>query len=308
MAEGRDYYSILQVNRRASAEEIERSYERLSKLYDPDVSRKRRASERWQQIKEAYETLSDPAKRAEYDRAASPRRLPGIAGETAVTRFLASRWGLPSLAALIGSIVIIAVIVAVFAGGGGDDNAVADITTPAPLPTDSPTPGPTPPAVSGAETTTDSGLTIITLEEGTGASPVLGDKVVVEYSGWTEADGHRFDTTDGDTPRDFTLLEGGLIGGWIEGLPLMKEGGKARLIIPGALGYGENGNPNAGIGPNATLIFDIYLIDVIRPGETAAPLPTPTPSPAPAASPTATAQDGSPSPSSEPTPTPEPTS
>lgn len=302
MAEARDYYSILQVNRRASAEEIERSYERLSRLYDPAVSKKRRAPERWEQIKQAYETLSDPARRAEYDRSANPRRMPGIVAESPVTRFLASRYGLPAIAALVGAIVIVAVLVAVFSGGGGDDNAVADITTPVPLPTDSPTPAPTPPVVTGEETTTDSGLTVVTIEEGTGAAPVLGDQVVVYYSGWTEADGHLFDATEAGTPVTFTLTVPGLIDGWIEGLPLMKEGGKARLIIPGDLGYGEAGNPGVAIPPDATLIFDIDLLDVIKPGETPAPLPSPTPSPVPTASPTA-APSASPDTSAEATPT-----
>jgi hypothetical protein len=273
VAESKDYYAILQINRRASAEEIERAYERLSRLYDPEVSRKRRAPERWEQIKEAYEVLSDPARRAEYDRAANPSRIPGLGGETVVTRFLASRWGLPSLAALIGVVVIIAVVVAVFSGGGGDDNAVADITTPAPL---SPTPGPTPPAVSGEETTTESGLTIITIEEGAGPSPVLGDEVFFNYSGWTEADGRQFDSSyERGEPATFTLAEGGLIDGWLEGIPLMKEGGMARLIIPGELGYGEAGNAGAGIPPNATLIFDVQLVEVHSAGEASSPTAAP---------------------------------
>lgn len=301
MAELRDYYSILQVNRRASQEDIERSYERLSRLYDPAQSKKRRAPERWAQIKEAYETLSDPAKRAEYDRSRNPRRLPGIGGEeSAITRFLTSPYGLPSLAAFIGAIIIVAVLVAVFAGDDEGD-AVTDITTPPPSVTASPAPTSvsTPPAVSGEEMTTESGLTIVTIAEGTGASPALGDQVVVHYTGWKEADGARFDTSEGGPPRTFTL--GNVIEGWNEGLTHMKEGGTARLIIPGDLAYGEAGNPGAGIPADATLIFDIQLIDVIKTGETPAPLPsatptptpgpeTATPTPEPAADPTATAE------------------
>lgn len=301
MAELRDYYSILQVNRRASQEDIERSYERLSKLYDPEISKKRRASERWAQIREAYETLSDPEKRAEYDRSKNPRRLPGVGEETAVTRFLTSRWGLPSIAGLISAIVIIAVVVALLAGGDGGD-AVQNPSTPAPTNTGTPTPVSTPPAVSGEEMTTESGLTIITLEEGTGASPVVGDQVVVHYNGWTEADGMRFDSSYGGNPRTFTL--GQVIDGWDEGLALMKEGGKARLIIPGDLGYGEQGNPGAGIPPDATLLFDIELFDVIKPGETPAPTPVATPTPTPAPPDTSTP---TPEPAPEPTTTAEAT-
>ena len=297
MADSRDYYSILQVNKRASADEIERSYERLAKLYDPDVSRKRRASERWEQIKQAYDTLSDPAKRAEYDKAGTPTRI----RETAVTRFLASRWGLPSIAALVGSIVIVAVIVGVVTSGGGNDDAVADITTPVPI-TPSPTPIPTPspvttiPPLTDEGITTESGLQVITIEEGTGDSPVIGDDVLVHYTGWVEATGAKFDSSvDRGTPTNFTLSVGGLIDGWIEGIPLMNEGGKARLIIPGDLGYKEAGNPAANIPPNATLIFDIELIDVVKEGETPMPTSAPTPSP------TAEATD-------DPTASPEPTS
>jgi peptidylprolyl isomerase len=302
VADSRDYYSILQVNKRASAEDIDRSFERLSKLYDPAQSKKRRATERWSQIKEAYETLSDPAKRAEYDRSLNPRRLPGIGGqESAITRFLTGTWGLPSIAALIGGIVIAAVAVAVFAGGG-DDAQVADITTPAP----SFTAAPTLPPITGEETTTASGLKYVTITEGTGASPASGDSVIVHYTGWLQSDGSQFDSSVGGDPFQTTVGVGSVIAGWDEGLPLMKEGGKTRLIIPPDLGYGETGSGDR-IPPNSTLVFDIELLDVVKPGET--PMPTPTAAP-PSATPT-TAPSGSATPtpaSPSASATPEPTS
>lgn len=269
----RDYYSILQVNRRASQEQIERSFERLSKLYDPERSKKRRAPERWEQIQEAYNVIGDPAKRAEYDRESNTRRLPGIGGEeSAVTRFLTSRWGLPSVAGIIGTIVIAAVIVAVFSGG--DDGGEAVLGSPTPTVTAEPTPTTTPPPVDGEEVTTDSGLTIVNIEDGSGASPALGDTVVVNYTGWLESDNTQFDANDNTS---FTL--GQVIEGWNEGLQLMQEGGSARLIIPPELAYGEAGRP--GIPPNSTLIFDIELLEVRPAGAT----PTAAGSPSPEASP-----------------------
>lgn len=274
----RDYYSILQVNRRATSEEIQRSYERLSKLYDPERSKKRRAPERWEQIQEAYGVLNDPAKRAEYDRGSAPRRIPGFGGEeSAVTRFLTSRWGLPSLAAFIGAVVIAAVLVAVFSGG--DDDSAAVLGSPTPAVTAEPAPTTTPPPVEGEENTTASGLTIITIEEGTGDSPALGDTVVVNYTGWLASDNSQFDTGDGIS---FTL--GQVIAGWNEGLQLMQEGGSARLIIPSALAYGETGSPPR-IPPNADLIFDVDLLEVqpagAPPEATTSPTATTSPEPSP---------------------------
>ena len=75
----RDYYSILQVNPSASAATIDAAYERLSKIYDPETSRKQRAAEKMADVDEAYEVLSDPKRRAEYDRLRSKGYLPGQA-------------------------------------------------------------------------------------------------------------------------------------------------------------------------------------------------------------------------------------
>lgn len=70
MAEKRDYYTILDVDRGASKEEIKRAYRRLAKKYHPDLNKDnpKEAEEKFKVVSEAYEVLSDPQKRANYDR------------------------------------------------------------------------------------------------------------------------------------------------------------------------------------------------------------------------------------------------
>ena len=109
--------------------------------------------------------------------------------------------------------------------------------------------------------TTDSGLQYIELEEGTGTAANTGDFVEVHYTGKLE-DGTVFDSSlDRGQPYRFPLGAGQVIPGWDEGVALMKEGGKATLVIPPELGYGAQGAGGV-IPPNATLIFDVELISV----------------------------------------------
>lgn len=109
--------------------------------------------------------------------------------------------------------------------------------------------------------TTASGLKYIELVEGTGVSPQTGQRVRVHYTGTLE-DGTKFDSSrDRNRPFDFTIGVGQVIRGWDEGVATMKVGGRRQLIIPPDLGYGARGAGGV-IPPNATLIFDVELLQV----------------------------------------------
>jgi peptidylprolyl isomerase len=113
--------------------------------------------------------------------------------------------------------------------------------------------------------TTQSGLQIIDDTVGTGASPKTGQRCVMHYTGWLYeegAKGKKFDSSlDRGQPFQFTIGVGQVIGGWDEGVATMQVGGKRTLIIPPKLGYGARGAGGA-IPPNATLLFEVELLDV----------------------------------------------
>ena len=118
-----------------------------------------------------------------------------------------------------------------------------------------------PPPIEGKPTTTNSGLKYWDIKIGTGATATSGKKVSVHYTGWL-TNGTKFDSSvDRKQPFEFTLGAGMVIKGWDEGVAGMKVGGKRRLEIPPALGYGARGAGGV-IPPNATLIFDVELLDV----------------------------------------------
>lgn len=113
---------------------------------------------------------------------------------------------------------------------------------------------------SAVESSVPAELEYIEIEAGTGPQPQTGDFVYVHYTGTLE-DGTEFDSSEGRDPLPFILGRGMVIPGWDQGIAMMREGGKAQLIIPPELAYGPNGN-GATIPPNATLIFDVELVEV----------------------------------------------
>jgi FKBP-type peptidyl-prolyl cis-trans isomerase len=99
-------------------------------------------------------------------------------------------------------------------------------------------------------------LYIQDLVEGTGAEAVVGRSLGVIYTGWL-ANGTKFDSNVGGSNYNFVLGSGLVIDGWDQGIVGMKVGGKRRLVMGSALGYGASGSGS--IPPNATLVFDVEL-------------------------------------------------
>jgi FKBP-type peptidyl-prolyl cis-trans isomerase FkpA len=114
-----------------------------------------------------------------------------------------------------------------------------------------------PPVDSPEFRTQANGIRIWDVTEGTGAIVEAGDTITIHYRGWL-LDGTVFDSSENrGQPSTFPL--DGLIEGWKQGIPGMKEGGTRRLYIPAALAYGSAGRPN--IPPDSDLVFEIQLID-----------------------------------------------
>ena len=190
-----------------------------------------------------------------------PRRLLRAAAVLGIAVAIGSGVGAP-----IGVLVLPSVL-----DGGDQSDAPEELA--------SPTPGGEqtgPPPVEGQLRLTESGLGIIDIVEGPGATPVPGDLLTVHYTGWL-SDGTEFaNTLEDANPYEFPLGEQAVIAGWEEGLATMKVGGERRLIVPPELGYGEQGALPL-IPPNAKLTFDVKLLKITKAVE-AAPTQTPSPS------------------------------
>jgi len=110
-------------------------------------------------------------------------------------------------------------------------------------------------------TVTSSGLQYRDLVKGSGREAHVGETASVHYTGWLK-DGTKFDSSvDRGQPFSFRLGAGQVIKGWDEGVVGMYIGSKRKLIIPPHLGYGARGAGQV-IPPNATLIFDVELLDL----------------------------------------------
>ena len=124
---------------------------------------------------------------------------------------------------------------------------------------------PTPRQVSEADfTELENGLKVFDFETGTGLAPETGQTVTVHYTGWLE-NGQFFDSSvTRQIPFRFLFDVGQVIPGWDQGLAGMMVGGDRQLVIPPELAYGARGSGNA-IPPNATLIFEVQLLDISDP-------------------------------------------
>jgi FKBP-type peptidyl-prolyl cis-trans isomerase FkpA len=115
---------------------------------------------------------------------------------------------------------------------------------------------------------TPENLQKIDVKQGTGTEAVADHTVVVHYTGWLydsskpDSHGAKFDSSrDRNAPFSFALGAGRVIKGWDQGVAGMKVGGQRTLVIPPQLGYGARGAGGV-IPPNATLIFDVELLEV----------------------------------------------
>jgi len=116
-------------------------------------------------------------------------------------------------------------------------------------------------------TRTASGLLMIPITPGTGATPKPTDTVTVNYEGRL-TDGTVFDSS-GLRGGPATVPLSGVIRCWTEALQLVKVGGKSRLVCPADLAYGNQGWPPL-IKPGATLVFDVELLGISQPSAQAA--------------------------------------
>jgi peptidylprolyl isomerase len=177
-----------------------------------------------------------------------------------------------TIAVVVGVVALMALISVL----GGDDDGGEDATTTT-APETTTTTAPEKPDVTVPETPPPTELQSTDLTVGDGAEAQPGSTVQVHYAGRAYSNGEEFDSSyDRPEAFSFTIGDPNILEGWHQGIVGMREGGRRQLVIPAALGYGEQGDP-PDIGPNDTLVFVIDLLKVEEPPE---PLPPPAP-PAP---------------------------
>ena len=160
-------------------------------------------------------------------------------------------------------VIVVGILAALFIVGkflAPKDAPPAEATAPpsAGAPKSSPPDGPQ--AKLGPKAVTmPNGLKYEDLVVGTGKEAKDGSSIEVDYSGWL-TDGTPFDSSKGKAPYALTL-PGQVIAGWNQGIPGMKQGGKRKLVIPPALGYGDQGQGET-IPGGATLVFEVELVKV----------------------------------------------
>ena len=170
---------------------------------------------------------------------------------------------------------------------GGSTTPPGDQTKPAEMPAAPPNtvgPADTPPATSPGASAEPAGkpatpaeklaaparpaFTRTDLQAGSGREAQKGKGLTVQYTGWLydpskpDLKGRMFDTSRDRGPFNFVLGAGQVIPGWDQGFEGMRIGGRRRLVIPPDLAYGVDGAGNGIIPPNATLIFEMELLDV----------------------------------------------
>ena len=125
-----------------------------------------------------------------------------------------------------------------------------------------------PAAPAAVSTSPTQGMKMTDVKQGSGVEAVAGKTVVVHYTGWLydesapDHKGKKFDSSrDRGEPFDFPLGAGHVIKGWDQGVAGMKVGGQRTLVISPEMGYGARGAGGV-IPPNATLVFDVELLDV----------------------------------------------
>lgn len=150
--------------------------------------------------------------------------------------------------------------------GGATQAAITPTTTTATTPTATTPKPPSPlskkPVVTVPKTPAPTKLVTKDLITGSGPTAKAGQTVTVNYVGVLYKGGKEFDSSwSRGQPTSFPLSNGGVIAGWVQGIPGMKVGGRRELIIPPDLAYGKAGSGST-IPPNSTLVFVVDLLSV----------------------------------------------